>query len=95
MVTLVAIIFGALILGGIARVLLVFTKQVRSLPAIEQQVKRQRFLMIAFAEIMGGVFGLFCVVTGTFTPFETVIGVVLATGLLEIAIRNRSPKIVG
>jgi hypothetical protein len=95
MVTFVAIIFAALILGGIARVLLVFTKRVRSLPAVEQQVKRQRLLMIAFAEIMGGIFGLFFVVTGTLTPFEAVIGVLLSSGLLEIAIRNRSPKIGG
>jgi hypothetical protein len=94
MVTFVAIIFGALILAGIARVLLVFTKRVRSLPAVDQ-VKRQRLLMIAFAEIMGGIFGLFFVVTGMLTPFEAVIGVLLSSGLLEIAIRNRSPQTGG
>jgi hypothetical protein len=82
-------------LGGIARLLLAFRSQVASLPPPERSTKRQKLLSLAFANVIGSSFGFFCLVTRAFEPLETLFGVVLVTSLLEIAIRNGTPRARG
>ncbi len=87
------IAFVVILCGGVARLLLTTTKEVKSLPLPERSVKEKKLRMVGVANITGAAFGMCFLITETAPPLDVLIGVVLVTSLLEIVIRNKSPKL--
>jgi len=94
MFTLAMIAFVVILFGGIARLLLTVTKQVQSLPLPKRSVKKQKLRMVGVANIVGAAFGIYFLIAGTAPPLDILIGVVLVTSLVEIAIRSKPRKTV-
>jgi hypothetical protein len=90
MFTLAMIAFVVILFGGVARLLLTVTKRVELLPIPERSVKKQKLRMVGVANIIGATFGIYFLVARSGPPLDILIGVVLVTSLVEIAIRNKS-----
>lgn len=91
MLWFVYVVLTIILIGGLARLLLAFRRSTAFAKA-GHSVEKQNLLTLGLANIIGSVFGLFCVLTRALEPLQALIGVLLATSLLEVVIRSASSK---
>lgn len=92
MFLLTIILLIVILLGGLCRLLLALTSKFQALSPVQRTIEKQKLRMIGVANILGGGIGMYFLLGRSYEPLDTLIGVMLITGLMEIVIRNKTPK---
>jgi hypothetical protein len=80
-------------LGGLARLVSIFGQTIASLPEPERAIQKRRTFVAAITSMVAAPTGLVALWSGFSDPLESVVGVLLITGFVEIANRFVTPRI--
>lgn len=92
MIWIALVFLTAVLLGGVARLLLFLRGPTARLPESELPLARQKLLALAIVGIAGSSFGFIFLYAGILRPLEAIFGVLLVVSLMEIAIRAGTPR---